>query len=180
VVGSLKSAAEKIGEIVRLIDTLAEQTNLLALNATIEAARAGEAGRGFAVVAAEVKALANQTGQATDQIGRQITAIQHAAGTAAQALSGIQGTVGEIVSAFVSVSSAIEEQSAATSEIARSARGASEGTSEVASEIGEVAVATNATEGASARLVAVAEQLDQRGEALRLRVRHFLADIRAA
>jgi methyl-accepting chemotaxis protein len=60
---TLAESAQKIGDIVKLIQTIAEQTNLLALNATIEAARAGDAGRGFAVVASEVKSLAVQTAQ---------------------------------------------------------------------------------------------------------------------
>src|SRR5690606_41644036 len=66
-VTELSQSADRIGDVVGLINTIAGQTNLLALNATIEAARAGEAGRGFAVVASEVKALAEQTAKATDR-----------------------------------------------------------------------------------------------------------------
>src|ERR1043166_7563299 len=75
-VQGLSAAAQKIGDVVKLISDIANQTNLLALNATIEAARAGEAGKGFAVVASEVKSLANQPARATDEISQQISAIQ--------------------------------------------------------------------------------------------------------
>ena len=77
-VNELSTAANRIGDVVELINSVAGQTNLLALNATIEAARAGEAGRGFAVVASEVKALAEQTAKATDEIRKQISDIQNA------------------------------------------------------------------------------------------------------
>ena len=75
-IAALSQAAQKIGDVVKLIRSIAGQTNLLALNATIEAARAGEAGKGFAVVASEVKSLAVQTAKATEDISRLISAVQ--------------------------------------------------------------------------------------------------------
>ncbi len=92
----MPAGTQKIGEVVTLIQNIASQTNLLALNATIEAARAGEHGRGFAVVASEVKALANQTAKATEEISAQIQDIQTATGEAVSAIQAIGGTIAEI------------------------------------------------------------------------------------
>ena len=89
-VQSFTEGAQKIGEVVNLINDIAGQTNLLALNATIEAARAGDAGKGFAVVASEVKSLANQTAKATEEIASQIASIQGVTGDAAEAIGGIR------------------------------------------------------------------------------------------
>jgi methyl-accepting chemotaxis protein len=80
------AAAQKIGDVVSLINDIASQTNLLAPNATIKAARAGEAGKGFAVVASEVKSLATQTGKATEEIDAPITSMQAATGEAVRAI----------------------------------------------------------------------------------------------
>src|SRR5439155_48225 len=90
----LSKAAERIGDVTKLITTIAEQTNLLALNATIEAARAGDAGRGFAVVAQEVKALASQTAKATSEISAQIAGMQAATQDSVLAIKEISGTIG--------------------------------------------------------------------------------------
>ena len=92
-IGSLDEAAQKIGEVVRLINDIASQTNLLALNATIEAARAGEAGKGGAGVASEVKTLANQTARATEEIATQINSIQTATGGAVGMIEQINSTI---------------------------------------------------------------------------------------
>src|SRR6266850_1100987 len=131
----LAETAQKIGEVVSLIQNIASQTNLLALNATIEAARAGEAGRGFAVVASEVKALANQTAKATDEIRQQIASMQTVTTSAVSAIRSIGNTIGEINEVTTAIAAAVEQQGAATREIARNIQHAAGGTSEVSTNI---------------------------------------------
>jgi methyl-accepting chemotaxis protein len=128
----LVTTAQKIGEVVSLIEDIAKQTNLLALNATIEAARAGEAGKGFAVVANEVKTLASQTAQATEEISQQITAIQDATDRSAHSFNEIMHIINQINQYAANISAAIEEQSAASKEIASSSQRASMNTDGVA------------------------------------------------
>jgi methyl-accepting chemotaxis protein len=119
-VQSLMDAVNKISDVTSLIGEIASQTNLLALNATIEAARAGEAGRGFAVVASEVKSLASQTARSTEDINRQIAAIQAITGAAVDAMTDIGDRVREIDGAATAIATAIEQQGAATNDIAMS------------------------------------------------------------
>ena len=115
---TLTATAQKIGDIVKLIQTIAGQTNLLALNATIEAARAGEAGRGFAVVASEVKSLAVQTAKATEAIVGQILAVQGSTTSAVESIRRITQRMQEIEHYTSGVAAAVEQQSAATRNIA--------------------------------------------------------------
>jgi methyl-accepting chemotaxis protein len=138
-VNGLATAAGEIGQIVRVINEIAGQTNLLALNATIEAARAGEAGKGFAVVANEVKALANQTARATEQISAQISRIQAETEKAVSGIQTIVGVIHEVEAISAGIAAAIEEQTASTGEISRSVLEAAAGTRQVASNITEVA-----------------------------------------
>lgn len=120
VVRGLSETAGQIGEVVTVINAIAEQTNLLALNATIEAARAGEAGRGFAVVASEVKTLASQTAQSTEQISSQVGAIQQVAQETAQAIEQVTEVIGQMSAISTTIAAAVEQQNSATREIARS------------------------------------------------------------
>ncbi|HEX3398780.1 MAG TPA: methyl-accepting chemotaxis protein, partial [Acetobacteraceae bacterium] len=118
-VAGLSAAAQKVGDVVKLIQDIAAQTNLLALNATIEAARAGDAGKGFAVVAAEVKALAMQTARSTSEIGRHIGQIRSATGASVEAVARIDQTISELSAIADLIAAAVKQQDAATVEIAR-------------------------------------------------------------
>jgi methyl-accepting chemotaxis protein len=107
---TLSEQSKSIESILGLIRDIAGQTNLLALNATIEAARAGEAGRGFAVVAQEVKSLANQTAQATDEIAEKIAAIQSATKASVESNVSIRSTVEDVKHSAERIRRAMEEQ----------------------------------------------------------------------
>ncbi len=179
-VEGLAEAAQKIGDVVRLIQDIASQTNLLALNATIEAARAGDAGKGFAVVASEVKALATQTGRATEEISGQVAAIQGATGDAVTAIRGIGGTISEVSEIATVIASAVEEQGAATLEISRNTTEVAKGTEQVSSNIAGVRQAAVETGSASAQVRGASEELSRQAESLRAEVQHFLQNIRAA
>ncbi len=178
-IGNLASAAQKIGDVVSLISDIAEQTNLLALNATIEAARAGEAGRGFAVVASEVKSLATQTGNATQEISEQVSGMQSATDTAVVAINEIRDIIREILSTAVSVASAVEEQDASTQEIARNIGEVSAGTEEVTSNIQDVHQGATDTGSTAEEVLIAAQSLTSQSSELKSEVEKFLETIRA-
>jgi methyl-accepting chemotaxis protein len=179
-VGALSTGAEKIGEVVKLIHSIAAQTNLLALNATIEAARAGESGRGFAVVASEVKALANQTAKATEEISAQVAAMQASTSEAVNSIGGITETIAQMSEITVSISSAIDQQGDATREIARNIQSVAAGSSEISAHIGGVTSAASATGKAATDVLSNARELDNQSGMLRSAVDEFLAKVRAA
>lgn len=175
-VSGLKAAADKISEVVTLITDIAEQTNLLALNATIEAARAGDAGKGFAVVASEVKALANETAKATDEISKQIQDMQGITGQAVNAITSISNTITELTSLASGVASAVEEQNSATQEIARSVEQAAAGTKEVTVNITNVSQAAQETGNAAQQVLATSSELGEQSQKLQGQVEEFFAD----
>ena len=179
-VKSLAEAAQKVGEVVNLINSIASQTNLLALNATIEAARAGDAGKGFAVVASEVKALANQTAKATEEISSQIAAIQGETETAVRAIEDIGTTIEEISQISTTIASAVEEQGAATSEIARNVQQAATGTKEVSANIAGVSQASGAVGKSAGEVMSAAGSMAEQTKTLKSEVERFLAEMRAA
>ncbi len=179
-VQALSTGAEKIGEVVKLIHSIAAQTNLLALNATIEAARAGDSGRGFAVVASEVKALANQTAKATEEISAQVAAMQASTSDAVVSIGGITETIAQMSEITVSISAAIDQQGNATREIARNIQSVAAGSNEISTHIGGVTTAAAATGTAAADVLSNARELDSQSGMLRGAVDEFLAKVRAA
>ncbi|CAA7627048.1 Methyl-accepting chemotaxis protein [Candidatus Terasakiella magnetica] len=179
-VRSLAEAAQKIGDVVKLINDIASQTNLLALNATIEAARAGEAGKGFAVVANEVKHLANQTAKATEEIGTQITAIQSETNSAVAAISSISNTIENINELSSAIAAAVEEQGAATNEIARSVEQAAHGTATAAENVEIVSGAAEETKMMADQVYTAADGLKSASNQLAQEVAGFIREIRNA
>ncbi len=193
-VNGLLNAAQKIGDVVQLINDIASQTNLLALNATIEAARAGEAGRGFAVVASEVKSLAVQTAKATEEIAAQISGMQGATREAVTAIQSIGRTIGQIDEIAATIAAAVEEQDATTRDIASNIQQQDATTRDIASNIQQAAAGTDQVSqnisgisqaageaGEAARQVlGGAAELASQSEGLRAEVDRFLERVRAA
>lgn len=179
-VQNLENSAQAIGEIVSLIQGIAKQTNLLALNATIEAARAGDAGKGFAVVANEVKSLATQTAQATEDISAKIDEIQSITSETVGSIGTIKTVIDQINESSSAISAAIEEQNATTEQVSGTVNMVAEGTRRITENISEV---NSDAEGNEARL---SETLTQVAEVARVMdqlsatVRETISEIRAA
>ena len=178
-IAALAQAAQRIGEVIKLIRAIAGQTNLLALNATIEAARAGEAGKGFAVVASEVKSLAVQTAKATEDIARLIIAVQQATGSAVSAIEQISGRMREIDSCATAVSVAVEEQNAATGEISQNVASASDGAKIVVSALSEVSGAAAETRHSAESVLTASQAVEVAAGALRKEIEGFLSRVAA-
>ncbi|ANV99447.1 methyl-accepting chemotaxis protein [Bradyrhizobium icense] len=145
-VDRLRESSAAIGNVVNLIAQIARQTTLLALNSTIEAARAGEAGRGFAVVATEVKALAVQTQNATEEITKKIEALQRDAAGSVDAVHRITQAIEAIRPVFENVNGAVAEQNATTGEMADNAASASNFIASVGDSATEIDSATKEAE----------------------------------
>jgi len=179
-VATVQQVVARIGDVTKLITDIAEQTNLLALNATIEAARAGEAGKGFAVVASEVKALAEQTSKATEEIDRQITEMRQAADESTAATGSVAELVQKIAENTAAMSGAAEEQNQATTEIAGSVSEAAQGTESVSRSISEVSGGASQTAELSSNMNSAVGELHEQSNNLQTAMQDFLSKVRAA
>jgi len=135
----LGQAAQEIGHVTETITNISAQTNLLALNATIEAARAGTAGKGFAVVANEIKELAKQTAEATEDIKMKIAGIQNSTGTAISDIGQITTVIKDVGTIVTSIAAAIEEQANVTKDVAGNIAQASSGVREANQRVSQTA-----------------------------------------
>jgi methyl-accepting chemotaxis protein/PAS domain-containing protein len=178
-IAGLARVAQRIGDVVKLIQDIAEQTNLLALNATIEAARAGEAGRGFAVVASEVKSLAVQTAKATGEITREISSAQSSTGDAVAAIRAITERMVDINAHTSEVVGAIEQQETATDEISHNVASAAAGAKNVVAALGEVATGVMQTRSSAQTVLAASEEVENATVRLRSEVEDFLRMVSA-
>ena len=159
-IDGLSEQATNIGQVAGIIADIAARTNLLALNATIEAARAGEAGKGFAVVAQEVKQLATQTSNSTQEIARQIGAVQEATEQASQAVALISSTIEDMERISKSVAIAVEEQSSSTQMIARRMADAAEATKLMNAQTTDVRVAAKQSDKQADSVRATSKNLE--------------------
>jgi PAS domain-containing protein len=175
----LSNAAQKIGDVINLIQQISGQTNLLALNATIEAARAGDAGRGFAVVAQEVKSLALQTGKATEEVAEQVAAVQASTKGAIQAVGSIEKCIDEISTYTTAVAGSIEEQNTAALDISKNVTNAALETGKIVAVLGEVADAAVATRTSAEIVLTASQSVEGAVDNLRREIETFLGDVAA-
>ncbi len=176
----LSDTADRIGQVMGLIRDIAAQTNLLALNATIEAARAGEHGRGFAVVAAEVKDFANQTATATQDIAKQVEAIQMASVSAATAIGEVTEIISEMNGIAAAVAASVEQQSGVVQSISENVANASGRSSDGAQAMDQVAMASEHARRTGEEVERLSVTLAEQARVIRQEIGVFLDGVRAA
>lgn len=178
-VDGLAAAADKVGAVLAFIEDIAVRTNLLALNATIEAARAGAAGRGFSVVAGEVRNLAEQTQQATQDIAATLQEIRAAAAAVAEAVEQIEGTMGTIETTSDAIAQVVTGQGAIASGIALDAQAVAGSAATVTENVASAGGEARATGQAAARVVEAARLVSAQAVELDRYVGDSVARMRA-
>ncbi len=176
-IAGLAQAAQKIDDVVKLIQSVAAQTNLLALNATIEAARAGTAGKGFAVVASEVKALAVQTGKATDVISTQIAEVQTSTQNAVRAIGSITTRMQDIQQFTSAIATSVEQQHSATAEISNNVAAAATGTKSAVSVLQRVSAAIAEMRQCADTVLKASQSVETAADTLRGSIDGFLRKV---
>ena len=172
-VQDLMTASATIDEVVTVIGSVTDQTRLLALNATIEAARAGEHGQGFAVVATEVKNLADETSQATDQIARRVESLRATASAAATAVDHISSTITRVDQAQEVISDVVRRQTMLARDMGQEVGGLS-GTADAMAGSSERAVDVASAAGrTAAETTRAARDLDEVAQTVRRLVGGF-------
>lgn len=179
IVGHLAVGAEKIGNVVSLIENIAGQTNLLALNATIEAARAGEAGRGFAVVATEVKSLSGQTANATAKITEQIEFLQSEAHQAVAAIESVANAAQQTTMATNNIRETIQSQDHTTSDIAKNMEETRVFVMNVNQVVANLASSSSQTHNQAEVLKTIANMVAEEIKTLQVQINRVAGEIRA-